>query len=136
MCACLNLRKAARAVTQCYDEAFRPLGLRSTQMPILSLAEEMGPMTVTELARAMVTDHTTVIRNIRLLEKRGFVRTETGSDRRERHIFLTVRGKRLLHQAAPLWKKAQEDLIRCVGERRFKRLLSDLSVVIAATRAG
>ena len=92
-------------MTRCYDEAFRPLGLRSTQMPILALAKKMGPIAVTELAKTMVMDHTTMVRNIRLLEKRGLVRIETGSDRREHHILLTDRGEAPLESGRPSLEK-------------------------------
>ena len=42
-CACSNVRKAARAVTQLFDEMLQPTGLRSTQFTLL---ESLGLLTV------------------------------------------------------------------------------------------
>ena len=35
ICACAHLRSAARAVTQVYDAALQPTGLRATQVTLL-----------------------------------------------------------------------------------------------------
>ena len=48
--ACLQPRKATRVVTQLYDEALRPIGLRSTQLPILVTLAAHGALAVTDLA--------------------------------------------------------------------------------------
>ena len=45
LCACFNLRKAARAVTSMYDEALRPTGLRATQLPLLLITRVLGTAT-------------------------------------------------------------------------------------------
>ena len=59
-CTCFNLRKAARAVTQVYDEALKPSGLRATQFSLLSAVEIEGPVGVAALARMLVMDRTTL----------------------------------------------------------------------------
>ena len=41
-CACANLRKAARAVTQVFDEALAPSGLRITQFTLLVTSRLSG----------------------------------------------------------------------------------------------
>jgi predicted metal-binding membrane protein len=57
-CVSFNIRKAARAVTQLYDERMRPFGLRSTQLSILGRTLVLEPVTVTRLAEATGTDRT------------------------------------------------------------------------------
>jgi hypothetical protein len=47
-CACFNLRKAARAVTQLYDEAMRPTGLRANQVSLLGVTQALQPVTVSK----------------------------------------------------------------------------------------
>ena len=37
VCACFNLRKASRVVTQLFNKALQPSGLRSTQFVLLAL---------------------------------------------------------------------------------------------------
>ena len=79
-------------------------------------------------------DRTTLARNLKLLEKHKLVKVEAGRDRRAREITLTDRGHEAVAKAFPLWKKVQDRVVKRVGETRFQRLLSDLSVVVASTR--
>jgi DNA-binding MarR family transcriptional regulator len=134
LCACLNLRRAARAVTQRYDEAFRPAGLRATQVSILVSLAGRGPLTVNGLAEAVMSDPTTVTRNLKPLEKRGLLRTRHGEDRRERVVELTARGRKALGRIVPLWERVQSGLVKGLGKERLVRLLGDLEAAVAVTR--
>ena len=51
-CACANLRKAARVVTQLFDGVLAPSGLKATQFTLLVTSRLMGETTVGELALA------------------------------------------------------------------------------------
>ena len=133
VCACGNLRKATRAVTQLYDKVLRPSGIRVTQLGLMVATRVQGPVTVKHLAETTVTDRTTLTRNLRPLEKQGLIRIEPGEDRRERIVTLTNRGQKALLSALPLWKKAQVQIAKGLGQRRFNRLLSDLSAMVALT---
>lgn len=134
-CVCFNIRKAARAITQLYDDVFRPTGLRATQLSILAVTNQVGPMTVTRLAQATVTDRTTLTRNLKLLAEHKLVRIAAGDDRREREVTLTDRGRAALARAYPLWKDVQSQVAQGLGPERFRRLLSDLRDAVALTRA-
>ena len=133
-CACGNLRKAARAVTQLFDEALRPAGLRATQFGILAATMAMGPLTVTKLADVTVTDRTTLTRNLKLLAKKGLIRIQTGNDRREREVTLTDRGREALAKGYPFWQKAQTRVVKGLGEEQWKSLREGLSAVVSLTR--
>jgi DNA-binding MarR family transcriptional regulator len=133
-CACGNLRKAARAITQLYDEAFRPAGLRATQFGVLAATMALGPVTVTRLADRTVTDRTTLTRNLKLLEKRGFIRIQKGNDRREKEVTLTDRGREALAKGYPFWQKAQAHVVKGLGEERWNALREGLSAVVSLTR--
>ena len=130
-CTCFNLRKAARAVTQMYDEFLRPSGLRTTQFSLLMLIRGLGPVRITELAEKAVMDRTTLKRNIELLEREGLVRIQPGSDARVREVSLTAAAAERLVEALPLWQRAQAHVTRELGRGRADRLLSDLSAAVA-----
>src|SRR5437867_6756488 len=130
-CACTSLRKAARAVTQLYDEVLRPSGLRATQLAILAATMGTGRVTVTRLAEVIVTDRTTLTRNLRLLERRRLLRIASGDDRRERTLTVTERGRATLAKAFPLWEQAQGRIKGGLGPERFQALLAELSAVVA-----
>lgn len=133
-CACANVRKAARAVTQLYDEMLRPAGLRTTQFGILGATMVMGRVTVGRLAEVTVTDRTTLTRNLKLLEKRGLVRIRTGNDRREREVSLTDRGRKALAEGYPFWQKAQTHVVKALGDERWEALREGLAAVVSLAR--
>ena len=133
-CACFNLRKASRVVTQLYDEALRPAGILGTQQPTLVSLRARGPVTLGALARTLAMDRTTLTRNLAPLLRDGLVSADPGTDRRERVVTLTAKGGRTLERAIPLWRKAQQRIVRVLGRERFARLVEDLGDVIEAAR--
>jgi DNA-binding MarR family transcriptional regulator len=129
MCTSFNLRKAARAVTQFYDDALRESGLKSTQFSLLSAAAVAGTMPISRLAEEMAMDRTTLTRNLKPLENEGLLRVEAGKDRRVRNVTVTPEGEALLEKAAPLWRKAQTQMIDKLGDERWGDLLRQLQSV-------
>jgi DNA-binding MarR family transcriptional regulator len=110
-CVCANLRRATRAVTKLYDDALRPAGLKVTQFSLLGSVAGLGSATLSELAKEMVVDRTTLTRNLEILEARGLVASEEGADRRERQLRLTEEGDAALTAAYPLWQAAQNKVM-------------------------
>lgn len=132
-CVCFALRKAARAVTQRYDAALAPSGLRTTQFSLLTTLRADGPLTVSKLAEAMVMDRTTLTRNLAPVEKRGLVKIAPGRrDRRTKKVALTAKGRKRLARAAPLWAAAQSHMKTAMGVKRRDRLLFQLDIASAA----
>ena len=61
-CGCANLRRAARAVSQVYDEALWPAGLTISQFTLLQVLLRAGEITQSVLGRILVLDSTTLTR--------------------------------------------------------------------------
>jgi DNA-binding MarR family transcriptional regulator len=133
-CTCFNLRKATRAVTQFYDEALRPSGLRATQFSLLSVIGELGKVSITDLAEEAVMDRTTLTRNLNVLEHGGLIRIDPGEDARVREVSLTPAAHEKLAEARSYWMSAQAHMTETLGTQRVKRLLADLSGAIGAAR--
>ena len=129
-CTCFNLRKAARVVTQIYDDSMRPTGLRGTQFALLVHAHAMGPVVLSKLAGAMATDRTTLTRNLELLEKNGLVRVEDGDDRRTRIVSITDDGRKRLARAFPYWKKTQDEIKKMMGPDDWSAMISRASRMV------
>jgi DNA-binding MarR family transcriptional regulator len=129
-CTCFNLRKATRVVTQFYDDNMRPTGLRGTQFALLAHTQAMGPVALTKLAEAMVTDRTTLARNLEPLEKSGYIEIEDGDDRRIRIINITAGGRKKLSAAYPYWKRAQEEIKKMMGQDEWSALTSRVSSLV------
>ena len=119
-CTCGSLRKASRRVSQFYDTALAPAGLKSTQFSILSEVERgsiAGPVTMCELATAMVMDRSTLGHNLRPLERDDLVvLRQARHDRRKRYVELTAKGKSLLPRARQLWRRAEDRFERIFGK--------------------
>ncbi len=131
-CTCFNLRKATRAVTQYYDRMIKPSGLRGTQFTLLAALSEMKAITITHLADFLMMDRTTLTRNLRPLQKQGYIERSMGDDQRRREIRLTPKGVAIYQNAKPLWEKAQSVLITRMGEATLKDLLKALSETVSA----
>ena len=133
-CTCANLRKAARAVTQAFDTALQPSGLRATQFTVLATLAKRGELPLMKLAEAMVLDRTTLTRNLRPLIDRGLVRETRDADRRVRRLGLTRTGEAALETALPYWHQAQGRLVAVLGSGRWSGLLGDLAATLTAVR--
>jgi DNA-binding MarR family transcriptional regulator len=125
-CACFNLRRASRLVTQIFDDTLRPTGLKTTQFSLLVAAHIQRKQVLSKLAKLMGMDRTTLSRNLKLLEKKGLVKLGRGEDRREVLVSLSEKGEQALAEATPLWKKAQERVTGGVGQEKWHAMIDDL----------
>ena len=117
-CTCLNLRKASRAVTQRYDDALLPCGVRSTQLPVLITLALTSTTTVTSLSQELLMDRTSLARLLKPLEAHGYIHVQPGDDRRTREVSLNVHGWDTVKIAIPLWESAQGEVIRLLTPMR------------------
>jgi DNA-binding MarR family transcriptional regulator len=131
-CTCAELRRAARAVTQAYDDALRPSGIRVTQFTLLQVLARARSLTQAALGEFLAIDSTTLTRTLRPLAQAGWIGAVRGADRRERHLALTAAGRRVFARATPAWESAQRRLRDRLGERDWATLRA---VLPAATRA-
>jgi DNA-binding MarR family transcriptional regulator len=121
-------RKASRRLTQFYDDAIAPCGLRSTQYSIFSeLGRFSVPPTLAELASALVSDRSAVGHNLRPLIRDGYLALERGvEDRRERRIALTAQGQSKYQEARALWQAAQNEFLAVYGKDHSESLRAAL----------
>jgi DNA-binding MarR family transcriptional regulator len=122
-CNCLALRQAARHVSQFYDQFLAPSGLRSTQYSILARLQRRGAMTINALAADLVTDRTTLGRNLLPLQRDGLIAIGPGqADRRSKEVHLTGAGAARLRSARKNWQEAQAQFETVFGVKRAKEL--------------
>ena len=136
-CTCGSLRKASRRISQFYDTALAPVGIKSTQYSILSEVERgslEGRVSMCELATAMVMDRSTLGHNLKPLERDDLVVLRLSSDdRRKRYVELTRKAKTLLPRARRLWRLAEGRFETIFGKESAAELRAVL-LNIANTR--
>jgi DNA-binding MarR family transcriptional regulator len=123
-CACFDLRKATRAVSRMYDDFLRDAGVNVTQFSQLQLIGAEQEISVSTLGRYTVMDRTSVTRALAPLERDGLINSRPGADKRFRVVSLTKKGRKLVEDAEPKWRRAQEALMDAIGANRWSVMRS------------
>lgn len=134
-CVCLNLRRAARAVSQIYDEALASSGIKITQFSLLRAVERNEPVAISALAEELDLDRTTMARNLAPLERDRLVTLAPGSDQRVTEVRLTPKGRTVVAKALPLWENVQAQVQRQLASGRIDQLREIAAESIAAAAA-
>jgi DNA-binding MarR family transcriptional regulator len=122
-CACANLRRADRVVSQYYEAALRPSGLRITQFTLLQALQLASGISQKQLGALLQIDSTTLTRTLAPLRKKGWLRSAAGTDRRELRLSLTAAGKQAYERALPDWRRAQKGLRKALGKANWNHLV-------------
>lgn len=115
-CIAVRLRMLNRVVTNIYDDALRPLGVKVSQMNILVAAAKMGTARPAEVCERLHLDVSTLSRNVERMKARGWLEVIPDQDGRAQPFRLTSRGSELLEKATPPWKKAQRQAKALLGD--------------------
>ncbi len=137
-CLCANLRRAARALTQVYEEALRPVGLRGPQFTILQTLSLAGEITQGRMAQILAMDSTTLTRTLAIMERQGWIARREGEDRREWRIQLSKAGRAKFERALPHWQKAQARVRKKLGEHRWddaNKFTNEITRAVVAQRS-
>lgn len=131
-CNCTSLRKASRRISQLYDMALAPSGLKATQRAILAQIGRSEPTTVGKLAKALVMDAGALAHTLKPLERDGHVAIAVDpEDRRNRLITLTRRGRAKLAETEALWASAQRGFETAYGSAESETLREALRILIS-----
>jgi DNA-binding MarR family transcriptional regulator len=127
-CNATALRKASRRLTQLYDSALEPSGLRSTQFAILMELNNWSasPPTLAELAAALVMERSALGHTLRPLERDGLIALQPGEDRRQRYVVMTAKGKAKCKDGIRLWQTAQRRFEEVFGRSEAAALRATL----------
>jgi DNA-binding MarR family transcriptional regulator len=122
-CMCASLRRASRALTQLYEDALRPAGLRATQFTVLQALSLTGEVTQGELGQILAMDSTTLTRTLTIMGRRGWIAKRRGEDRREWRIRLSKPGEAHFKHALPHWERAQTQVRNQLGDKLSDNLM-------------
>jgi len=115
-CIAGRLRLLNRVVTNIYDDALRPFGLKISQGNILVLTGKLGVASPAQVGHYLQLDLSTLSRNLELIRKKGWLEEVPGDDARSHPFRLTAEGKRLIERVMPAWEKAQAQARDLLGD--------------------
>ena len=116
-CMCASLRRASRVLSQLYEDALRPTGLRATQFTVLQTLSIVREVTQAELGQILAMDSTTLTRTLTIMGRSGWIAKQRGQDRREWRMRLSKSGEAQFKRALPYWEEAQTRVRQKLGDQ-------------------
>ena len=114
-CIAVRLRLLNRVVTNFYDDALRPLGLKVSQLNILVVTAKLGLARPAQVCEILHLDTSTLSRNVERMRAHGWLEVVPDEDARAQPFRLTARGERLIERAVPAWEEAQRQATVLLG---------------------
>jgi DNA-binding MarR family transcriptional regulator len=115
-CIAVRLRLLNRVVTNFYDEALRPLGLKVSQLNILIVTARLGLARPAQVCDLLQLDTSTLSRNVERMRAHGWLEIVPDEDGRAQPFRLTLQGRRLIDRAVPAWEEAQRQASELLGD--------------------
>lgn len=131
-CFGLNIHRAGRAVAKKFDDAFRSAGVNHWQFALLMTVNVPGGLSVSELARSLVVDRTTITANVKPLERLGLISIRVDEDdARSRRIEITSQGLSVLEKTYPVWQQINSEIASAVNSDKDE-VLGALATITAS----
>lgn len=114
-CIAVRLRRLNRVITNIYDDALRPLGLKASQLNLLIVTAKLGIARPAQVCEFLHLDTSTLSRNVERMRANGWLELVPDEDGRAQPFRLTPEGKRLIEKAVPAWEAAQREAKTLLG---------------------
>ena len=85
-----------------------------------------------ELSDWLGMDRTTLVRNLRPLQRDGLVQAVGGGRGGRVELSITAKGRKKVEEPFPTWQSTQSAVVKTLGERRWSAILSDLETAALA----
>ena len=118
-CGCGRARLVARVVSAIYDDALRDLGIKGGQLTTLALLAYRSGVPTAEVHRHLAMDRSTVSRNLKVMRDRGWLVSGLDPEHGRRVVEITEEGRRIVREALPAWRSAQEEARQVLGPAGF-----------------
>ena len=131
-CLAGRLRLLNRVVTNLYDDALRPLGLKTSQLNILVVTAKEGVARPAVICDRLQLDASTLSRNVERMKAKGWVEVVGDEDGRAQPFRLTTKGHKLIERAKPGWDGAQKKLKQLLGKDSVQSIFDAVGGLQAA----
>lgn len=128
-CMVNNLRQATRVLSQQMDAALSPYGMKGTQFSLLVTMLSTGVIGISQLAKVLKMERTTLTRNLKPLITKGWVSVAEGEDQRVKLVTVTNTGKEQVAAAMPAWRAQQGKLVDILGEQHWRSQFNEIQAL-------
>lgn len=124
--ACINLQmmRASHYILKAYDDAYRPFGIRATQMPVLGILARRQPVSIREIADELESERSVMSRRLQIMEKRGWLMEDQKTSAKEKTFVLTQQGNELIESILPVRLDVQQRMTSALTKDELSLLLS------------
>ena len=116
-CLAVRIRLLNRTVTNIFDDALRPLGVKVSQLNVLTVVAKRGPISPRDVAKGLNMEKSTLSRNVAPMRAHGWLEVSNGDTGRRQSLEIGPAGRKLIEKALPLWKKAQAESQAMLGKQ-------------------
>ncbi len=128
------LRRADQALSAPFYAVLTTYGVARSDWRVLAVLEELGELTVLDLAAAALSPQPTVTHSLRRLEKQGLVTRTTGTlDKRQRFVATTPAGSTLTRTLMAEAKALEANALASAGD--LSELLDQLTSLTTSIEA-
>ena len=121
-CIAGRLRLLNRVVTNLYDDALRPLGMRLSQGNVLAVTATLGVARPAQVCEFLELDTSTLSRTVDRMVANGWLEIVPDEDGRSQPFRLTAEGRRLMERVLPAWEQAQAEAKKLLGDDGLRLL--------------
>jgi len=123
---CINMQilRASHYVLKTYDDAYRDLGIRATQMPVVGLISRKGPITIRQIAEEMESERSVMSRKLQVMEKNGWISEDPETTGKEKSFILTEEGRALIERVLPVRFEVQQKILSKLSDEERNLLLN------------
>jgi len=125
----INIRKVARAITNFYDKKLFMSEISSTQFIALLKISCLENKSLSNIARNLSVDRTTLLRNLTLLQKKELLKIKNLSDKRAKTCFLTEKGAEAIEKGIIIFEKSKKEVEDILGVKKCELLSNDLKFI-------
>jgi DNA-binding MarR family transcriptional regulator len=114
-CLAGKVRRLSRVVTNVYDRALSPFGIKINQASILVCLSIMGDATPGDIGKKLQMEKSTVSRNVNRMRNSGWVEDVAPGAGGAQILRITPSGQRLLLDSHAQWQRAQQTALELLG---------------------
>ena len=121
-CVNARLRRLHRMINSAYQQKINPFGLRGSMLSILFIIGKKQGVNQKSIADLLVLDPSTMSRDLKKLEKKGWIQASKGMDARITEWKLTKEGYLLLEEVSPVWEELHRKVTSILGEFQLQQI--------------